>query len=493
MALDRTWKTSTTLDLYHSDTFLPIPATKRAELKAHMASNGGQGVRLKVTMGDAVEYMTVWYVDDDVVRVRRGTNNTEPRFWNVGACVCYDQDVPACEAEPSECDPCRPPNPWDRVTVGTGLAIDRTDPANPVLDVSRTNVAGTYGGARVDEYGRFTFIPPGWPASALPLYDPCACGDAAGGGGSSVTTATEVQYTNCGFTTADNVQDALCQLEQWASGLAFDAGVLKVSVGDGLIDTGTLSHPVISLKPTGITPGTYAGFEVNQFGQITGYSAQAVDHPGHAAALPLQVEYDPGSNTWNHSVQWANYQRPGVVQLVDFADVTANTVSSTQEEWPVSYETVKWMIQNIDAPDIKEFAIKPLPTASVSVDDFLAIHENDSDSLRKIQVGDIVSLVSTRPIAALEYNPATQTMPVRENISTVVKVSSGVYEVHLNLAGDFVVFGQIIGDHPLSSLSIRRTSNTVLYVSIQEMSVDNGALNLVHVDRAFWLLAIQTL
>jgi len=215
------------------------------------------------------------------------------------------------------------------VQVGNGLVIDRTIPDAPKLDVAKTK-------AVVDAYGRFTYIPPGWPASALPTFDPC-CGDGGGGGVPVDVDAGDVSFTSCGFTGATNVQDALCHLENWASGLSVDTGVMSIS-----------TNPTISLEPVPFTPGTYAGFTINEYGQVVGYTPTTVDHPTHQAVTPLKVSYDSGTNMWTHTIDQADYGGVwGVTTYVSVADITNDTVPAAERDHAITYEGAEALVNRM--------------------------------------------------------------------------------------------------------------------------------------------------
>lgn len=470
-------------------TTLRLRLPDQQTLCSYIASNN-VAVVLEITQGPDRERVRAYRCDDNGVHVERGYDDTRARAWQAAACVCAVDELPLCPGVDPECDTCNPPNPWDMVSVGPGLDLDRTDPQAPHLDVSRTNVAGTYGGARVDQYGRFTYIPPNWPASALPVFDPCLCPD--GGDGGQVppsVTAGDVAYSPCGHVSGTTVQDALCQLEQWASGLTISTGVMSVNAGDGIDISGPTSSPTISLEPVTITPGTYAGFTINQFGQVVGYTPTTVDHPQHVAVSPLGVSYDAGTNTWTHTVDWADYVQPGVVQFVDLVDIQNNTVPTPQQEWAINYEGAEALVQReLAALGIGNFEINLLPVASgVTGTDDLAVYNYTSGQHERISIDNLADLVGAA-IVMLEYDPASSTTGASAGISSVTTTAIGVHVV--TLAEPLVapvLHAMIRGDNPLTKITVEVSTATTVTVRTYDLAVVGGTLQATPADYPFYL------
>ena len=474
------------------DSTITVSRQDAAALAAYLSSV--PAVYVEVRIAGRTEIVMVTSADGDTgeLTVTRATNGTEAQSFPSGACLCYLRDAPSCGSEPDPCDPCNPPNPWDMVAVGDGLEIDRTDPRAPVLKLKATGVAsGSYGGAEVNEYGQFISVPPGWPASALPLFDPCACDNGGGGGGGGDVAAGDVSYSPCGFVGGTNVQDALCQLEQWATGLSFEAGVLDVTAGDGIVVTGPTAHPVVALQPTGIAPGTYAGFDVNEFGQITNFTSVAVDHPSHTAVAPLHVTYDAATNTWTHTVDWADENQPGVVQFVSVADIINNSVPPAQDEWAISHRGAYELVQReINALGIAQFDISALPAATpstVSTTDLLAIYNGSTNQHESISISTLADFFPAAKVL-LEYDPATLSMGASRGVSGVTPGGVGVYTI--NLVDPLikpVIHANLRGDLPAATITVEITTATTLTVRVYDLAVSGTTLAPTAADHPFYL------
>jgi len=467
--------------------YLLLPAADMAVLRAYL--DGTRVVILELHTQDGSELVRATHCDGEKVVVERGVRGTLARVWPVSTCVCAIDEEPFCAEGDGECDLCNPPNPWGMVTVGPALDLNRDDSAAPVLDVKPTGVLpGNYGGAKVDEYGRFTYIPPGWPASALPVYDPCGCGS---GGGTTPgdVAAQDVVYAPCGFVTGANVQDALCQLEQWASGLSFDGGVMSVTAGDGITVSGSSTDPVVALTPTGITPGTYAGFEINEFGQVLSFTPVAVDHPQHQAVVPLRVTYDAGTNTWTHTVDQADYSGVwGVTTYVSVADITNNTVPAAEKGHAITYEGAEALVNRMLSSVGATFEINTLPIASgVTNTDDIAVYNYTTNQHERMQIGDLVDFIPAASVL-LEYDPTSSTIVVGEGVSAVTATGTGVFQVQLLAPMTSpVVHVNIRGNDPLATVRASVVSTTLIEVYTYDMSVAGSSLQATPADHAFWL------
>ena len=467
--------------------YLVLPAADMSVLCGYL--DGTRAVVLELHTHDGSELVRATRCADGRVVVERGVRGTAARVWPVNTCVCVVDEEPFCVEGDGECDPCNLPNPWDMVTVGPALDLNRDDPAAPVLDVKRTGVLpGDYGGARVDEYGRFTYIPPGWPASALPVYDPCGCGD-SGGTTPGDVTAQDVAYAPCGFVTGTNVQDALCQLEQWASGLSFDGGVMSVTAGDGITISGSSTDPVVALTPTGITPGTYAGFQVNAFGQIVSFTPVAVDHPQHQAVVPLRVTYDAGTNTWAHTVDQADYGGVwGVTTYVSVADITNGTVPPADRDYAITYEGAEALVNRMLSSIGAQFDISALPVAGgVTGTDDIAVYNYTTNQHERLQIGDLADFLPGVSVL-LEYDPVSSTTPVSDGVLSVTTTTTGVHQVQLtDPLTNAVVHVDIRGANPLAVVRASVVSSTVIEVRTYDLSVAGTTLQATPADHPFWL------
>jgi hypothetical protein len=96
--------------------------------------------------------------------------------------------------------------------------------------------------------------------------------------------------------------------------------------GDCITIGGTSTAPVVGLTPTGISAGTYDGFEVNDCGLIVSYMPPTVAGIVVAGTAPITVGYNGGTMTYTVSVGAATETDLGVVTLVDAGDAstTAN-------------------------------------------------------------------------------------------------------------------------------------------------------------------------
>ncbi len=190
----------------------------------------------------------------------------------------------------------------------------------PALDPTGV-VPGDYGGAVVNEAGQFTFIPPQWPASALPVFPLSA----SGGGASGSVLASDVTYVAAvgnNYVLSSNVQTAFNQVDAALTAInaaATNSGVVTLTVDNGLVLNGTATNPVVGMANSGISAGTYAGFTVNARGQITAYSAPAAATPTFTGNNGVAVTA-PSPNTWVIAGVAATYSTPGVVGLVNPAN-----------------------------------------------------------------------------------------------------------------------------------------------------------------------------
>ena len=463
---------------------LRLPSADLAALCAYMQDND-KVVFLQLRSQSATEVVMAQRCRDGFVEVLRAVDGTQARDWLSGTPVTAIRDEDAGAVATPPCDVCDPPNPWDAAVIGEGLELDRSDPQSPTLRIADTGVAaGDYGGAKINSKGQFTYIPPGWPASALPTFDPCACGPGSGQGGP--VTAGDVGYVSCWFVGASNVQDAICQLEQWASGLNVDTGVMEITAGDGVTISGTTNRPTISLAPTGITPGDYGPyglFTVNAFGQVTHFQPQDVPHPDIEALLPLHATFDASvspAGKWEFAIDQANYNRFGVVRFVSPADIQNDSVPVDQQDWAMSYEGVLRLVQReLTSVATAEFDISQLPdvtSPSPQGTDWLAIYNRTADRHQKVEVNDFIALLPTSRLKAMGfYDPASASMGSVVNVANIVKLTDGEFRVDLTVqVSDPVLAATIRGDHPEAIITAQATSTTSILVKTYELAFDAG-------------------
>jgi hypothetical protein len=288
--------------------------------------------------------------------------------------------------------------------------------------------------------------------------------------------------------TGTNVQDALCQLEQWAQGLTFDAGVLSVQVGDGLLLSGTSTNPVVALQPVG-SAGTYAGLEVNEFGQVVGYTPVSTDHPAHTATAPLAVTFDPVANTWSHTVEQGDETQFGVVRFVSVGDIQGDSVAAEQEEWAISYEGARLLVQRMLADlGAAEFDISSLAVStSASPTDEVAIYNHTTSQHERVQLADIGELIGATSVL-VEYDPATGTTGASEGTNSITSTATGVHDIALSdpLANP-VIHVTIRGDQPLATATAELATSTTLRVRTYTLEVVGGALEATPADHPFYL------
>lgn len=276
--------------------------------------------------------------------VVRGMDGTERKSWPAGACInvlrvvpgsiCDDVESAAAGGLLTNCGALL------GLTVCGGLTLARDDDCSARICMNPTGVVpGTYCGAEVNEFGQLTFIPTNWPMSCLPVFNPCGPCDGGSGdsNGDGVVDASDLAYSpplGACVGHSDNVQGVLEQHETAICGLInANYGVLSVQAGTGLILTGPLSSPTISMVPTAITPGIYDGFTINQFGQITGYGAPpAAALPSFTGTLPVVVTATPGNFAFK--VNDATASDKGVVTLANTGEVLAGTASTSTDQVP---------------------------------------------------------------------------------------------------------------------------------------------------------------
>lgn len=327
------------------------------------------------------------------VQLNRGLFGTDAMTWPAGACLRVDEIVAGAVPEDGDdcgvdafdtfgnqisggAGSCDMGTTFDELNVGKGLQIDRTDPLRPVLRLADSGVtAGTYGGAEVNACGQFTSVPAGWPASALPVFDPC-CDDTGTGG--AATNAVDVSFAPAAgntVATGANVQVVLQQIDDYLTAFVTPtSGVQSVTAGTGVTVAGTAADPVVSLTNTGIAAGTYDGFTVDPQGRITNYATPAASDVVVAGTAPIAVAYNAGTMTYTVSVGAATKTVEGVVQLADEADIATPTAIPGDhvvtwdflQQWGTSSSGIASVVAGLPGfvvtyDGISEYSVQPAP------------------------------------------------------------------------------------------------------------------------------------
>ena len=282
---------------------------------------------------------------DGVLTVTRGVEGTTARVWPANSCFRITEIIPGAVCPDTvEEDECAPFNPVNSIPLGKGLRWDITDASNPKLALAPTGVVPTnMACGEVNECGQIVSIPENWPASCLTPFDPC-CGDAGAG---SAVNACDVPYTSgsgSGVITGSTVCDALDQLAD-AIGAIVGSGasqVVSVQAGDCIQITGTASAPVVNVAPTGVTAGTYAGFEVNECGQIVSYTPETAATLQITGTSPITATLASGAYTI--AVETAGVGQLGVVELAD-ASEAANASPNVGDDHVITWEFLQLWAQ----------------------------------------------------------------------------------------------------------------------------------------------------
>lgn len=262
--------------------------------------------------------------EDGKLIVQRGFEGSPKCPFPSGACIKINEVIPGavCETDTlgNDC-----PDIWSRLVVGKGLTLDRSDPDNPVLALSTTGVsAAEMCGATINACGQFTYVPPNWPASCMPTFDPC-CSDSSSGGGSGSSDACSIAFEppfGSNILTQDTVCGALEDLQNAINEAgAGGPSISTITAGACITIGGTTTQPIIGVTASGIAPGTYNGLTVNECGQVTGYS------PVAAGITPIQGDdaitatYVPGTG-YVISISEATIDQCGCVLLADEGELT---------------------------------------------------------------------------------------------------------------------------------------------------------------------------
>lgn len=409
--------------------------------------------------------------------VQRGMDGTDTQSFPYGACVGIVRvgEGSLSEAEADGCCQC-----LAGISVSAVFDISRPDACSLVLSLRPTGVtAGEYCGMRVNEFGQIVEIPQNWPHSCLPIFNPCGPCDQGTDGGTGSTSAFDITYTppigSCVATTG-SVQEALEQIDHALCTLQnLSTGVLVVSAGAGILVGGTAANPVVALKPTGISVGTYDGFDINEFGQVVGYAAPTPPPDVVVAgSAPISVAFNVPSKTYTVSVAAATTAAPGVVQLAGLAEAQAWTPTSTNGIGgrAVTLEVVYQMIQqSVVAPTA--FSIGALPVAgSIAPGDFLAIFDGAD---RRIARDDtILSLAGAW--ARGRWLSGTG-LASQRNIASVVQINPTQFRVTLSaaLVSDYIPQVTPFGSVPVS-WSVQKSSGSIFDIFFSAAPAEFGVL-----------------
>lgn len=334
------------------------------------ALDGAHHARLEIYTAVGKEIVVATACSGTELTVARGYGETEARDWPSCACVKLLEivDQPLCEAEQGECCAC-----FDGVTVGTGLVVTRPDPCALHFDLKPTGVAaGMYCGMTVNEFGQITSLDPNFPASCLPVFNPCGPCDEGGSGGGSVD-ASEVTYAPAAaapFALGPTVQDAIRQVEAAVAAIPPASGIETAVAGDGVVIGGTSTDITVSLAASGISPGTYAGFTVDQYGRVTGYTAGGggggtVTLPNFADTAPINISYNAGTNTYTWTIDDAGIGAKGVVSLANPTQVTAGTAANDDV---ISYQSLALVKAGMEADYNNQIAIERARIDQIDID-----------------------------------------------------------------------------------------------------------------------------
>lgn len=281
---------------------------------------------------------------DGVLNVSRGADNSTARAWPANACIKITEVLPGavCDDEAPE-DPCGPFDPVAAIPLGKGLRWDLTDAANPKLALAPTGVVPTnISCGEINECGQIVSIPANWPASCLTPFDPC-CDSSESGGGLDACSVSYVTGSGSGVVTATNVCEALDQLSDAVGGLSSGvSGVTQVTAGSCIQVSGTAAAPVVSVAPSGIVPGTYAGFQINECGQVVSYSPETGSVLQINGTNPIVVTFASGA--YAVSVLTAGVGQLGVVELADPAEA-ANSTPDVGDDHVITWEFLQLWAQ----------------------------------------------------------------------------------------------------------------------------------------------------
>ena len=203
------------------------------------------------------------------------------------------------------------------------------------------------------------------------------------------------------------------------------------------------------------------------------------------------MTYDPVTNKWTHTVDWADENQPGVVQFVKVSDIINNTVPASEDEWAINYRGAYELVRReINALGLSNFDISALPAAtpgSVSGTDLLAIYNNTTNQHESITLNGLADFLPAAKVL-LEYDPASLSTGADRGVSGVTNAGIGVYTVTLSepLVSP-VIHAMIRGDHPTASITVEVTTATTLTVRIYDLGVSGTTITTTPVDYPFYL------
>lgn len=326
---------------------------KTTELCALLTGATPHHVILEIYSTAGAETVAAYGCKDGKIQVVRGLAGTSPRDWAATGCIRTLQIVEGalCSASgggAAGSDPTCPPlpSPWTQVQVCPEIKLDLTDPLTPILCLRPTGVvAGDYCGMQVNAYGQITYIPQSYPATCIPIFDPC-CGDTGTGGGniSLPLPSTDVSYSPAGiphYLSAGTLQTALGTIDNTLFALqgqiVASAGVQSVTGEPGqIVVTGPVATPVVGLAASGVSPGTYNGFTVDAFGRITSATA-STGFTSYTFAVTGALTVAVAGSTVTYGIPNASQTNFGAVQYVDVADVINGVVPPGQTLNALSY------------------------------------------------------------------------------------------------------------------------------------------------------------
>jgi hypothetical protein len=305
-------------------------------------------VILEVYSSAGAETIAAYGCKAGKVQIVRGLAGTTARDWGATGCLRTLQIITGALCTPDEDPTCPPlPSPWTQVQVCNEISLDLVDPTAPRLCLRPTGVVpGDYCGMKINAFGQITSIPQSFPASCIPIFDPC-CGDTGAGGGSitlpfastnvSYAPTAPPHYLSAGPLSAvlGTVDSALFSIQ---GQITASAGVQSLSgVGGQITVTGPASTPALGLTPTAIAPGTYNGITFDTFGRATGAvpTASAISQLTFNASGTLSVSV--AGSVVTYGLANATQTTYGAVQYVDVAQITNNTVPPGETLNALSY------------------------------------------------------------------------------------------------------------------------------------------------------------
>ncbi|MFZ1491148.1 MAG: hypothetical protein WAS51_14515 [Ilumatobacteraceae bacterium] len=406
------------------------------ELCAKLAANANH-VFLSLYNAAGNETVIATSCSGGKVTVIRGAEGTEAKAWNVDNCATEikTEPGPVCENpdvdHDAQCCAC-----LNGVDVSSSFTVERGN-CSVRISLAATGVApGEYCGARVNEFGQFTYIPDGWPYNCLPVFDPCGPCEGIDSGCSGDSDAAGVAYIpaagSC-VAIGTNLQTVVQQIDNALCGLMTpDAGVMQVTQGAGISISGTISNPVVSLSPTGIGPGIYDGFTVNQFGQIISYAVP----PAPASIVvagegAISVDYSAGTKTYTVSIEPATTSICGCVQVADISEaMNFNPSATNAAEVGTKAATVEDVYQMIQQAGLEgvEFEICGLvELPAIGAATYFAVCDGDNKRISKEAARRDLGGV----VARGHYSDTLVDLVEQVNVAAVSKPNAATVRVQL--------------------------------------------------------------